>query len=186
MSMLRWIVRKIALAYLNRQLDKKNTQGFPALLGPWNAGSDSVSLGIYDATCEVQVRLVSEFGYHKCPSCEWATEQPGEHLTPGSWCLEQLQSRSRKFYLLEKRLEKPGHIDQLGIVVAESVEHAAYKLRAKIVSVTRPPVSAVVFAELEDGYCLSGIEEITSLTSPESQEDRRRDTWYEDDDEWTR
>ena len=169
MSMLRWIVRKIALAYFNRQLDRKNHQGFSDLQGPWNTGSDSVSHGVMDATWEVQDRLVSEFGYHKCPSCEWATIQPGDHLVPGSWCLEQLQARSLKFYFLEKRLEEKGHFDQLGIVVAESVEQAAHKLRVGIVSVTRPPVSAIVFAELEDNYYLSGIEEITSLPFPEGK-----------------
>lgn len=169
MSMLRKIVRKLTLKYFNRQLDRKNLQGFSALQGPWNTGSDSVSLGIMDATWEVQDRLVTEFGYHKCLSCEWATEQPGDHLTAGSWCLEQLQARSLKFYFLEKRLDKPGHFDQLGIVVAESVEHAAHKLRVGIISVTRPPVSAVVFVELENNYCLSGIEEIISLPFPESE-----------------
>jgi len=169
MSMLRRIVRELTIKYLTSQLDRKNLQGFSALQGPWNTGSDSVSLGIMDATWEVQDRLVSEFGYHKCPSCEWATEQPGDHLTADSWCSEQLQARSQKFYLLEKRLGKPGHFDQLGIVVAESIEHAAYKLRVGIVSVTRPPVSAVEFAELENNYCLSGIEEITSLPFPEGE-----------------
>ena len=169
MRLLRWIVRKIALAYFNKQLDRKNPQGFSSIQGPWDTGSDSVSLGITDATWEVQDRLVSDFGYHKCPSCEWATLQAGEHLTPGSWCLEQLQAQSLKFYFLEKRLEKPGHFGQLGIVVAESVEHAAHKLRVGIVSVTRPPVSAVVFVELENNYCLSGVEEITSLPFREDE-----------------
>jgi hypothetical protein len=164
MRLLRWFVRKIAFAYFNRQLVRKNLQGFSALQCPWNTRSDSVSRGIMDATWEVQDRLIEEFGYDKCPSCEWATENLHEHLTVGSWCWEQYQkTHSRKFYILEKKLEQKGCFDQVGIVNAGSVEHAAYKLGANILSVVRPPESAVVCAELEDNYWLTEIEEVFSL-----------------------
>ncbi len=161
MKLLRRIVQKIALAYFNWQLDRKNHS---ALQGPWPTGSNSVSFGISDATCEVQGRLIREFGYHECPSCEWATVHPNEHLTEGSWCFEQYQETLfRRFYIVEKKLEQSGHFKQIGIVVAESVEHAAYKLRLSIVSVVRPPESASVCVELENNYWLEEIEKITSF-----------------------
>jgi hypothetical protein len=164
MRPLRWIVWKITLAYLSRQLGRKNLHSFSTLQGPWNTGSDSVSLGIMDATWEVQDRLIKEFGYHECPSCKWATENPREHLTVGSWCWEQYQeTHSRRFYILEKKLEREGCFDQIGILSAESLGHAAYKLRANIVSIVRPPESAVACAELENNYWLIEIEEVTSL-----------------------
>ena len=166
MSMLRGIVRKLTLKYFNWQLNRGKHQSIYKLHDRWQTGSNSVSLGIVDATWEMQDRLIKEFGYEMCPSCGWAAELQGEHVRrSNSWCWEQYQLvHPQKFYILERKLEQPGHLDQLGIVVAESVEHAAHKLGTYIVEVVRPPESAVVCAELGDNYWLTETSEITSLS----------------------
>lgn len=171
MSTLRRVVRKLTLKYFNWQLNRGNHRKVYALHDHRPTQLGPIGLGILDATLEVQDRLVEEFGYHKCPSCEWVTEIQDEHVCQiGSWCWEQFQlDHPKKFFLLEKKLKKPDHFDQIGVVVAESIEDASRKLGLHIIEIVRPPESAIVCAELENNYWLEEIKEITSLPSSESE-----------------
>ena len=65
------------------------------------------------------------------------------------------------YYMLEQKRNDCFH--ELGIVVAESIEDAAVKIGAIVISSTKPPESAVSCAELESGYWLTEFEEVTSL-----------------------
>lgn len=65
------------------------------------------------------------------------------------------------FYMLERKKGKV--FDQLGIVVANSVEEAANKISIQITSITEPPESRFVFAELAGDRYLSEIPEITKF-----------------------
>ena len=81
-------------------------------------------------------------------------------MIQGSWCWDQFQlSNPQKFYMLER--DTNDGLRQLGIVVAPSVEDAAAKIHLTLVSVVRPPESAVVCAELENGYWLIEFDEVT-------------------------
>ena len=67
------------------------------------------------------------------------------------------------FYILERKEKEK--FDQLGIVVADSIELAAAKIEMKIMDSIKPPESAIEFVALENGYMLSEMPEITSSAS---------------------
>ena len=64
------------------------------------------------------------------------------------------------FFILEHK--KGARFSEIGIVVANSVGEAAAKINMKIVDIVNPPESAVIFAQLENEYCLTEMSEITS------------------------
>lgn len=68
-----------------------------------NAGSGSFALGRYDAANDASELLIKHHGYHRCPSCTWATKHADEHLTPGSWCHDDL------FFQREREIEVYGY-----------------------------------------------------------------------------
>ena len=73
------------------------------------------------------------------------------------------------FFILE---HKEGcKLNQLGIVVADSPQDAVTKIGAKVIGGVEPPESAVRWIELEDGYSLMEVEEITSLPPAVKQEE---------------
>jgi len=74
------------------------------------------------------------------------------------------------FFILEKK-EKNGHFNQLGIVVATSIEEAVAILGTKIVGEVLYPISVIAYAELENGYCLTEMPEITSFPPDEEPEE---------------
>ncbi|HEY4528545.1 MAG TPA: hypothetical protein VJJ48_01825 [Candidatus Paceibacterota bacterium] len=79
--------------------------------------------------------------------------------------------------MLDQKLGE-GYFRQVGVVIAPTIEEAAAKLQTKIVIIVVPPESAVAYAELEGGYCLTEFGEVTSL--PTSGD------YLEEEDEWTR
>ena len=82
------------------------------------------------------------------------------------------------FFILERKIEE-GHFDQLGIVIATSIQDAAAILEAKIVGEVLHPISVIAYAELENGYCLTEMPEITSIPSDselEAEESDHRET----------
>lgn len=64
------------------------------------------------------------------------------------------------FYMLSYK-RKDNVWVQVGIVAADSVQDAAKKIEIRIVEVSSQ-ATAGIWAELENGYCLEGYEEITS------------------------
>ena len=73
------------------------------------------------------------------------------------------------FYVLEQKLEDVDgsrYLNQVGIVVADSIHEAAAKIGARVVDAVYPPESAVECAELERGYWLTEIEEVQFLPEP--------------------
>ena len=74
------------------------------------------------------------------------------------------------FFILEKKIEV-GHFNQLGIVVAATIQEAATNIGAKIVGEVLHPISVTAYAELEGGYCLTEMPEITSFPPEEEPEE---------------
>lgn len=64
-------------------------------------------------------------------------------------------------YILELK-KTPGLFDQVGVVVANSIEEAAAKIEMKIKEAVYPPESAVPYAMLENDFSLTQMPEIAS------------------------
>jgi len=67
------------------------------------------------------------------------------------------------FFILEREVSE--HFNPIGIVVDASIEAAAAKIGMKIVSSAQPPESGVAHANLEDGFSLMELPEVTSPLS---------------------
>ena len=89
MQIVRSIVRGVAYLYLRAALKLDYVNYVYGLVDTWTTG------GTYDALCDVQNLLIEHHGYHRCPSCHWATQSPNEHLVDGTWCQEQDQEAER-------------------------------------------------------------------------------------------
>lgn len=86
--MLRFLARLLISLYLRSALLFGYHRHVYRLTSKWG-GSGGWMPVRYRVAADMQPRLFA-LGYHRCPSCEWATEMPNEHITvQGSWCWEQ-------------------------------------------------------------------------------------------------
>ena len=78
-------------------LDQGFHQQVQELTSKWDDDTETEDLGRYYLAFLFQQLLVDEYDYHLCPSCEWATKEPNEHLKdPSSYCSKRLPCDEEK------------------------------------------------------------------------------------------
>jgi len=82
---MRYVIAGLVQKYFNKKLDDGHQELVFGLSSYWGSLQGlGKRPGFYVASAEIQERLIHEFGYHRCPSCLWATTRP--HT---GWCTEQ-------------------------------------------------------------------------------------------------
>ncbi len=74
--------------FFNRKLDADNHKLVFFLSDYWGRGKGlGHRLGFYIASSDIQERLIQEFGYLRCPCCQWATTNLDNH----PWCQAEIE-----------------------------------------------------------------------------------------------
>jgi hypothetical protein len=94
-----WTVSYAATFYLRMLLWLGQADYVCSLFSSWGGHGDGTSRtlgGKNNAIWDANEQLIKHYGYHKCPSCTWATKKKNEHLVAGSWCQEREDEKSGK------------------------------------------------------------------------------------------
>lgn len=91
--MLAELTEERVLDYLNKKLDQGHHEYVHKFSSYWGEKGHIKIFGpLYDASWRIQERLINEFGYYRCPSCQWAVDRLDldNHFQENSFCTNNI------------------------------------------------------------------------------------------------